>query len=386
MASKNSSEGSWNDDIEEDIDPTALEKIVVFSRDWTVETIVSQIEKGNIDLEPKFQRRNAWNDARRSRLIESLVINAPVPEIVLAEDPSHRNSFLVIDGKQRLMAVAGFVKPEIYSFWYSPKLSGLKVRRDLNGKTFREISDDDRSDVSSKLMNADVRCTVISGYKKPDVLYDIFYRLNTGSVPLSAQELRQVLHKGPFAEWLINYTNVLRPIHPIIGCDGPDERLRDVELVLRFIAFDTDIESYKGNLKKFLDDTMRRFNSDWVNYEAKAAASVNRFEKAIERLTRLLSAERVDRKYTNKKWETIFNKALFEVQAYYFARISTEKVSKADSKLFLKEFQKLCQSKDFLTTIESTTKSTENYRTRYSMFGEFLSSFFDTSIKPPAIG
>lgn len=88
--------------------------LIVFSRDWTVATILNQIEQGNIDLNPGFQRRNAWNDKKRSKLIESIMIGYPIPEIVLAEDKNKRNSFIVIDGKQRLLTIAGFKNPEAY--------------------------------------------------------------------------------------------------------------------------------------------------------------------------------------------------------------------------------------------------------------------------------
>ena len=75
------------DDIECLKDSTDL---IVYSRDWTVATILSQIEQENIDLSPGFQRRNAWNDDKRSKLIESILIGYPIPEIVLAEDKKRR--------------------------------------------------------------------------------------------------------------------------------------------------------------------------------------------------------------------------------------------------------------------------------------------------------
>ena len=78
----------WNEEIIEDVSPEEESDLVVYSRDWTIATIISQIEQKNIDLNPKFQRRNAWDDSRRSKLIESLVAGLPVPEIVLAEDPT----------------------------------------------------------------------------------------------------------------------------------------------------------------------------------------------------------------------------------------------------------------------------------------------------------
>ncbi|MGA2760957.1 MAG: DUF262 domain-containing protein, partial [Candidatus Cybelea sp.] len=76
----------WNADVVEDLEAPAYEQLRLYSRDWTFETIASQIEQGNIDLDPDFQRKNVWTDERRSRLIESLIIGIPVPQIFLAED------------------------------------------------------------------------------------------------------------------------------------------------------------------------------------------------------------------------------------------------------------------------------------------------------------
>lgn len=183
----------WNEELEGEVQAEGVESLVVYSRDWTVETILSQIEKDNIDLNPTFQRRNAWNDLKRSKLIESLIIGIPVPEIVLAEDKDRKRSFIVIDGKQRLLAIAGYHRPNRYKVWDVPKLKGLNTRPNLNGKEFSDLELDKTSsgDVRN-LMNSDIRCTIISHYESTQVLYDIFYRLNTRSVPLSSQELRQV--------------------------------------------------------------------------------------------------------------------------------------------------------------------------------------------------
>src|SRR6266480_1757166 len=109
-------EEDWNAEIEEDIRAGDYGSLVIYSRDWTIETINNQIVQGNVDLNPKFQRRNAWTDDRRSKLIESLIIGLPVPEIVLAEHPVKQKSFIVIDGKQRLLTIAGFIDPTI-AYW-----------------------------------------------------------------------------------------------------------------------------------------------------------------------------------------------------------------------------------------------------------------------------
>src|ERR1700730_9237920 len=76
---------------------------VINSADWTVETIIQQIDKGNIELNPDFQRREAWHNPRKSQYIESLILNVPVPQVVL--ERKDRRKFIVIDGKQRLLAL-----------------------------------------------------------------------------------------------------------------------------------------------------------------------------------------------------------------------------------------------------------------------------------------
>nr|WP_314623565.1 DUF262 domain-containing protein [uncultured Noviherbaspirillum sp.] len=155
---------------------------VVMNADWTIETINSQMNKGNIDLQPGFQRRAAWDDTRKSRLLESIIVGMPVPNIVLAENKAHRGRFIVIDGKQRLLAINNFCDDGLV-------LRGLDIRADLNGKSYRTLPDDDRE----MLENSTLRSTVIKNWADEDFLYAIFFRLNSGSLPLSPQELRKAL-------------------------------------------------------------------------------------------------------------------------------------------------------------------------------------------------
>lgn len=293
---------AWNDDILEDVQAVNFENIVVYSRDWTVETIYNQIVQGNIDLNPGFQRRNAWNDQKRSRLIESLIIGIPIPEIVLAEDPNKKKSFLVIDGKQRLLTVAGYFDPNI-PYWTRNDLAELKARPDLNGVSYEQLkTQPGYTDAHRSLLNADIRCTVISNYDQNDILYDIFYRLNTGSVPLSTQELRQVLNKGDFANKLIEKTNQLLPIHRVLNLDEPDPRLRDVEIILRSLAFEAFGAQYHGNLKRFLDDSMRNLSQEWDRNRERIENALHIFDQATQRLISVLGEKKVGRKFSAGRW------------------------------------------------------------------------------------
>lgn len=373
-------EDNWNDDILEGVKTGDLSSLIVYSRDWTIETIYNQIHQENIDLNPQFQRRNAWTDDKRSRLIESLIIGIPVPEVVLAEHPEKKKSFIVIDGKQRLLTIAGFINPEI-QYWKRSILGKLDMRNDLRGIDYEQLKSDTAFDNELReFLNADIRCTIISNYKNDDVLYDIFYRLNSGSVPLSTQELRQVLNRGDFADYLMEITNEVQPIHHILKLDEPDARLRDVELVLRFIAITLYGKEYTGNLKKFLDNTMQKITANWSELQPKIQETYDDLSKSIHLLEIAFGNEPIGHKFTNGRWEGVINKVLFEVEAYYFKFLSEAEVRKEQEK-FIHSFKHFCESNiEFRESIRISTSNLENYQTRFTLFRNFINGVFDKEI------
>lgn len=370
-----------NEEIIEDIEKFNPSDIVVYSRDWTIETIQAQIKGGNIDLNPKFQRRNAWNDDKRSKLIESIIIGYPVPEIVLAEDPVKKRSFIVIDGKQRLLTIAGFIAPGNFEYWNSPKIKNLKVRNDLNGINYSNLeSNPSYSDELREFQNSSLRCTVITNFSSNNVLYDIFYRLNSGSVPLSTQELRQVLNRGEFANYLISITNEKQPIHDILKLNGPDKRLKDIEIILRVLAFVIFAPDYTGNLKRFLDEKMALVTKDWNQYETIIKKHYERFNVTISYLAEIFGGiEKVGRKVSNQEFETRFNRVIFEVQCYYFMQLDLNALS--DPSKFIEGFKVLCSDdSEFRASVEASTKNIDSYKTRYSKFQSLINEAYEISI------
>ena len=226
------------------------QKSVLFNTDWTVSTIVQQIERGNINLDPDFQRRSAWDRERRSQLIESLVIGLPIPNIVLAESKDSRGKFMVIDGKQRLSTLYDYVSATSKDNF---SLRGLVIRDDLNGLKFYNLRQD-FSDDANFLENAPIRTVVIRNLPTEYFLYVIFDRLNSGSLPLSPQELRRALQPGPFLNYLDEYLKASEPAKEALGLSVPDRRMRDSELVLRYVAFENSYPTYSGDFKAFLDE------------------------------------------------------------------------------------------------------------------------------------
>ncbi|HMU34667.1 MAG TPA: DUF262 domain-containing protein [Pyrinomonadaceae bacterium] len=365
-----------NKEIVEDIDPFDASKVVVFSRDWTIETVYSQIKEGNIDLNPKFQRRNAWNDSKRSILIESVILGYPVPEIVLAEDPKKKRSFIVIDGKQRLLTLAGFIDPETYEYWVNPTLDLKKAP--LRGASYKDFEGNpDLADKFREFKNSSIRTTVITNFEKDDVLYDIFYRLNSGATPLSTQELRQVLNKGEFANYLIEITNETQPLHHILKLNGPDKRLVDIEIILRCIAMILFGNEYTGNLKKFLDSKMRFINDNWSEMHENISDVYIQVNRAIEILKTVFEDySKIGRKYKNGIPEPRFNRVLFEVMVFYFTRLLTVDLTANNIAKFTHAFVALCDEPDFKSSIESSTKNIENYRIRFNKFQAIVNESF----------
>jgi hypothetical protein len=376
---------SWNqEDASELLRPPDLKKhrITVASRDWTVETIVRQISQGNVDLDPAFQRRNAWRDPRRSRLIESFILGFPVPQIVLAEHPRRRGTFIVIDGKQRLLTLAGLYIEKYRHYWTQPRFAGLKVIGDLNRvqlNTF--LTSAQYSDERRQLENADIRTTVITGYQQEAVLYDIFYRINTGSVPLSSQELRQVLNRGDFARYLLEVTSTPNSLWEVLDVDEPDPRLRDVELLLRLIAWRTSAGEYKGNLAPFLDDTMERLNSRWSTARMSVEPLVKELFEAAKAAIHIFGPA-VGRKAKKSGYERHLNRALFEVQAYYLSFADARKAALRKKKAIVDSSRELFDDIDFLGSIEATTKSVENYRIRFDKYRRMLERTLGIRVEP----
>lgn len=380
----------WDEsDVFADIDPI-YNNVQVTSRDWTVQTIVDQVRRGNIHLNPGFQRRNVWNDRKRSRLIESIILNVPIPEILLAE--IRRGQYAVVDGKQRLLTITGFMYPE-YDYWDSPKLK-LKSPNGipsplfhLHGKKYADLQKDPA--LLAQFENATIRCTFISNYEQEDVLYDIFNRLNSSSVALNMQELRQALYRGEFSDFLVSATNETQAIHRVMGLVEPDQRLRDVELVLRFISISMFYKKYDGNLRKFLDESMNFLNKnkEWEAHEEQVKSLFANMNQATETLAELLGGYRyVGRRLKGQAFDKRFNKVLFEVSIFYFVALLAHGV-KIDSAIhrekFMTEFFALNQDPEFSESIGDTTKGVREYRIRFTRFAELMRKVFDVELFNP---
>lgn len=228
---------------DEPLDLTTEERrLVTQPYDLGVQNISRDIEAGRISLSIEYQRKYVWDLAKASRLIESLLLNVPIPVLYFAEDETGR--YEVIDGLQRLTTIKNFLENEF-------ALSGLSVLTELDGKRFRDLTPKDRR----RLENRTIRCIVITEDSNPDIKFDVFERLNTGAAMLTAQELRNSVYRGPFNDELKRLA-AEETFTELVGTTS-NRRMDFEELILRFFSLVEGLESYKPALRQFLNEYMR---------------------------------------------------------------------------------------------------------------------------------
>ena len=228
-----------------DHDTYSLEdrKVLTQSYDLSISTLFEQFDSCSIEV-PKFQREYVWDNRRASRLIESLLLNIPIPVLYMVEKEDSK--WEVIDGQQRIRSVVRYLKNEF-------ALSSLEVLDEYNRLRFHQLPSKIQRHLKTRMM----RAVLISAESSPDMKFEVFERLNVGSVKLAEQELRNSIYRGPFNSLLRDQVKN-EDVRWLLGSKAPRKRMRDEEFLLRFFAVDSDPSGYKPPLKKYLNDFMKR--------------------------------------------------------------------------------------------------------------------------------
>lgn len=243
-------------------------RIIIQRNDFLVPNLLAMFEKKEVlDMSPPYQRRTRWNDTKRSHLIESLLMNIPIPPIFLYERDYAQ--YEVMDGQQRLASIRSFFRNEF-------KLRDLRVWPELNGRDFRDLPLKIQRGLERRGLAAVIILTESSKDPKAamEIRQYVFERLNTGGERLNAQEIRNCLYASPFNDILISlarseaFTTVWN-IPPKESTEPHKvsrkleknplySKMADCEIVLRYFALN-DLSHFKGGMKRTLDDCMIRF-------------------------------------------------------------------------------------------------------------------------------
>ena len=235
--------------------------------DPTVSLLMGKLEAEELDLALDFQRNTGlWDNGKRSRLIESLLMRIPLPDMYFDELPAKEGMdtrYGVIDGIQRLTALAHFINEKNED--KRLKLSGLEVLTHLDGKTFNGKNGLD-SALQRRILNTQFVAYVFEIGTPSDIKLNIFKRLNTGGVNLTPQEIRHAMNPGPVRDLLAEMAKVPAFAEAVgeATANRMSLRMEDREWACRFLAFvDGGQERYeksKTDFDGFLGEAMRSAN------------------------------------------------------------------------------------------------------------------------------
>jgi hypothetical protein len=275
-----------------------------------IDFLISKLEDGEIDLNTEFQRStDLWDDVKMSRLIESLMVRFPVPGFYF--DITDKNNWQVVDGLQRLSALKKFIIDN------KLKLKELDFLKDIEGKNFKDLSDDEKYKHLIRTMKGTqiVLYLIRPGTPKP-VKYRLYERINTGGLKLKSQEIRHALNQGIAADY-VKELSKLTEFQEIVSVSST--RMLDREFVLRYIAFRaTHFSNYKPFLTSFLNDAME---SIATFSDSKREQLKQDFVKALETAKQIF-ATKAFRKIHKPK--TPPNGALFETWTVNLSQLTDQ--------------------------------------------------------------
>jgi hypothetical protein len=313
-----------------------------YGADYTVDSLVKRMNGGAFKI-PDFQRKFVWTLKHSSKFIESLLMGLPVPGIFLYKE-AETNEHLVIDGQQRLRTLQMF-----YNGIYDEKTFRLVgVREPWVGMTYKDL---DTADVL-KLDDSVVHATIFKQDSPKDVLdsiYFVFERINSGGIRLSPQEIRNCISMGPFIQMVreLNGNKSWRTVFSTVN-----NRAKDEELIIRFLALYIDGEKYVRPMNTFLNmfsDRMNKATPGQLQEMRRVfESSIDLVEKSIPRAFRLIRA---------------LNAAVFDsVMVGIAKRIETQPAP--DTARVNQAYHDLLQDIDYRQACERATADEENVKTR----------------------
>jgi uncharacterized protein with ParB-like and HNH nuclease domain len=355
--------------------------------DFNVMTINSFIESGAIQI-PGFQRNFVWDIKKASKLIESLLLGLPVPQLFLYE--SARNKFLVIDGQQRMMSIYYFIKKrfprkekraEIRKIFAENDGIPEEVLDDTNyfqqfKLSLSKVSDEKKSrfhgltyamlgDYKTQLDLRPIRNIVVkqnSPKNDDSSIYEIFNRLNSGGVNLKPQEIRGCLYHSPFYTMLakVNYNSIWRQS---LNMSNLDLHMKDVELLLRCFAMAYEYRSYKPSLANFLNDFSKKakgFSTQEIDF---LEESFCRFLKSIENLNLSKFVREESRRFNIFLFESLF-------AALSSREISTKRM--LNYEITDTVIDQILEDVDFQAACIAGTTNTNNVFKRFDIIEKYL--------------
>lgn len=377
-----------DEDIIEPFDPS---KISISPQVIAMDTLLRRLKQGSIRLSPSFQRNEVWNDTKKSLLIESLMLSIPLPMFYVAADD--KGNWEVVDGLQRLSAIRDFLLGN--KSGDSLKLQNLEFLGErFNGKTFKAIENDPECQrIVNTVYETELRFTIINPGTPEAVKRNIFKRINTGGMPLTAQEIRHALYEGESTNLLSELVNSIDFV-VAIGKKINNSRMGATELVLRLVAFMLlERKAYKGSMDTWLSNAMLVLNEgpnltqDTVNKVFEGTGPelrANSFEQikhsfllAMQRAAQLFGRHAFRKSLPMDKRISPVNKSLFEVWRNILGQLNQEAFDRLlqNQEAFFASYSQLMQDVEFVNLISRHSSTVNGIQSSYQKLNELVAEF-----------
>lgn len=337
-----------------------------------------KFKQGILILQPDFQRGFVWDIKKASRLIESVLLDIPLPVVYLSEGKGEEE--YVIDGQQRLTSFFSFIDGK-FSNHKGFELTGLNALTELEGKSFKELS----RKLQNKILYHEISTITFRKESNESLKFEVFERLNSGSVSLNDQELRNCIYRGTYNDLIKGLANDTT-FRKLIGMKGQEKRMRDVEFVLRFCAFYRNgYQNYKPSMKNFLNQEMEKHR----DLDQKDISELRKvFKRAVSHVNSLLGENAFKRFYrgdegkVNGYWEPKqMNASLYD--------ILMDSLSRVNSNIFMRNLDAIREAyidlmtgdDDFIRSIELSTSSRQAINKRFIAWNQALNSILSKDVK-----
>lgn len=359
--------------------------------DFNIKTLFDFISSGIVKV-PGFQRNYVWDIGRASKLIESIILGIPIPQIFLYQ--KQKNRFIVIDGQQRYMTVYYFMQKrfprkekrnELRRFFEGDEkgipeqlLSDNEYFVDFNLRLPERLPDDPNplNNKNYDTLEREIRTTfelrtirnvIIKENIEDDggassAIFEIFNRLNSGGVNLTPQEIRTSLFHSEFYQMLhrVNQNPNWRNITPT---PVPDLHMKDVEIILRSFAILSRRHEYRPSMTKFLN----KFSNDARTFPAQ---EIEYYEKLFVEFVARYSGIDKTAFYTQGNR---FSVTIFESIFYYSCKEAFERRDVAIRVADEKKLRNLREDTEFIQATLSRTANATSVNTRLDKALEILS-------------
>ncbi|GGP61659.1 DUF262 domain-containing protein [Streptomyces abikoensis] len=353
-------------DAPDEIDPVGFweakqRDLLTSVLDYNLKSLTDLVRTGKVDLSPNYQRRNRWNSIRKSELIESFLMNVPIPNVFLNEDAYGHYS--VIDGKQRLTAISEYLQGNF-------RLRGLKVFSEANGLSFKELPVTLQTILETR---ANLRAVIILRQSDPDIKYQVFRRLNTGGMRLNPQEIRNSAWPGELNDMILE-ESTSPEFHALLGIRDRNRsaiyrEMRDAEFVLRYLSFRTNWATFSGGMGRKLDSYMgeqHKISSTEVEHLRAE------FRGAIRR-ARAAFGENAFQRWSPEKqtWRKQVLAALFDAEIFALSEFAEEDLLIHQAEI-LEGVKNLFSDKEFRGVVDAATNTPAYFRARIQIMRDMI--------------